>query len=200
MPTELVNVRTVILVPGLGDGAFFCKCVAAYWRLFGLRVQVHCIGWASGDFEPKLLALLRHIDRASEGGHRVALVGISAGASAILNAYMQRKSSVGKIVTVCGFLRNEHAQETPSFKKHARENPPFGESAHLFERTESLLGEADRHKVLTVRARFGDQLVPAASSVLPGATNMQVPSLRHGLTIFLSLTLFCRPIISFIKS
>jgi hypothetical protein len=52
---------------------------------------------------------------------------------------------------------------------------------------------------MTVRAMFGDELVPADTSILKGAFNTQVPTAEHMLSIGMALTVFSKPIILFLN-
>jgi len=51
---------------------------------------------------------------------------------------------------------------------------------------------------MTVRALFGDELVPADTAILRGAHNIVVPTPEHVFSIAIALTLFSRPLITFL--
>ena len=53
---------------------------------------------------------------------------------------------------------------------------------------------------MTVRAMFGDELVPPETATIKGAHNTKVPIFEHVLSIGMSLTLFSRPLIVFLKN
>ena len=191
--------HSVIIVPGLSDRTLGIKIVVAWWHLFGLQPLVLPVIWKEGKFKDKLDMILGYIEALSNAGHDISLIGISAGGSAVLNAYIERPGSIKRIVSICGYLRNNAGEDQTSFKKHATENPAFGESVSLFEKRENELINQDRKKILTVRARFGDELIPDRAAFLVGATNLQIFSRGHALSIALALTLYFNRIISFLK-
>ncbi|EKD67425.1 MAG: hypothetical protein ACD_48C00415G0001, partial [uncultured bacterium] len=75
----------------------------------------------------------------------------------------------------------------------------FAQSVQLFESREHVLSNKDRQNIMTVHALFGDELVPADTTTLRGAYNTVVPTLEHVFSIAMSLTLFSRPLITFLK-
>jgi hypothetical protein len=53
---------------------------------------------------------------------------------------------------------------------------------------------------MTVRAMFGDELVPSDTTILIGAYNTMVPTPEHVLSIGATLTIFSKPLILFLKA
>lgn len=51
---------------------------------------------------------------------------------------------------------------------------------------------------MTVRAMFGDELVPTDTTIIQGAYNTTVPTFEHVLSIGASLSIFSKPIIVFL--
>ena len=52
---------------------------------------------------------------------------------------------------------------------------------------------------MTVRAMFGDELVPPETATVDGAHNIHVPTGEHMLSIGAALTLYSGPLISFLN-
>lgn len=189
-----------IIIPGLGDEVNKMIWATYHWRRSGLDPIVHSVGWHGGEkeFQPKLQILVDMIDEFADDGDRVSLVGCSAGGSAALNAFFERREAVYRVINVCGRLRTGSQNGFRSFDARTATSPPFAESVKLFESHENLLTHQDRQKVMTVRALFGDELVPADTTILRGAYNTVVPTPEHVLSIAMALTIFSKPLITFL--
>ena len=70
-------------------------------------------------------------------------------------------------------------------------------SKHL-KKKEGDLTEEQKKRIMTIRARFGDELVPASTSNLNGVNNSMVPMIEHSLSIYTALSIFSRQIINFL--
>lgn len=87
-----MSALTIIYVPGLFDRTRFLLsaqwAALRLWRPLGARVRMFTVGWAGEiAWEERLAALIAMIDARHERGETVALVGASAGASAVLGAF-----------------------------------------------------------------------------------------------------------------
>jgi len=191
----------IIVIPGLGDRTKPLELAANHWRKHGLEPIMHPVGWHDGEisFRPKLERLVEMIDSLTHEGDRVSLVGTSAGGSAALNAFIERSDQVHRIVNVCGRLRKGPLKGFRSFGAKTASSPAFANSVELCESREEELTSTDRKKIMTVRAMFGDELVPADTTVMLGGYNTLVPTPEHMLSIISSLTIFSKPLIVFLK-
>jgi hypothetical protein len=63
---------------------------------------------------------------------------------------------------------------------------------------ERELGKTDRTRIMTVHALLGDELVPAKTTTVDGATNIVVPTPEHIFSITMALTLLSKPLIQFL--
>ena len=194
--------HNVIFIHGLGDRQDPLKWAVRGWQKHNLEPIMHSVGWRDKElsFEPKLNRLVEMIDEISEKGDLVSLVGTSAGGSAALNAFVERKEVVHKVINVCGRLRTGPTSGFRSFEAKSKSSPSFAESVKLFESREESLSDADKQKIMTVRAMFGDELVPPETTILQGAYNTTVPTIEHVLSITAALTIFSQPLITFLKS
>ncbi len=188
----------VLVVPGLGGENIGFKKIVDSWKKYGFTPHVHDVGWKDGENEikPKLERLIKVIDELHSNGEIVSLVGISAGGSAVLNAFYARKNKIHRVVNVCGRLRAGQ-NVFPSLEFASRQSPAFGESVTLFESREPSLTDADRSKILTIRAIF-DEVVPTSTTTLPGAINIRLFSIEHILSIVAAMTIYVRPMIEFL--
>lgn len=189
-----------IFIPGLGDEVNRMVWATSHWRRSGLDPIVNSVRWHSGEkeFQPKLQILVDMIGKFTNDGDRVSIVGCSAGGSVALNAFFERKEDVHRVINVCGRLRTGPQNGFRSFGARTASSPPFADSVKLFESHENLLTNQDRQKVMTVRALFGDELVPADTTIVRGAYNTIVPTPEHVLSITMALTIFSKPLITFL--
>ena len=194
--------HNVIFIPGLGDRQDPLKWAVQGWQNHDLVPVVHSIGWRDNEtsFEPKLKRLIDMIDKFVEKGDMVSLVGTSAGGSAVLNAFVERRDVIHKVINVCGRLRTGPTTGFRSFEAKSKSSPSFAESVTLFESRENGLSESDKQKIMTVRSLFGDELVPPETTIIQGAYNTTVPTVEHILSITAALTVFSHPLIMFLKS
>jgi hypothetical protein len=194
------KIHQVIIVPGLGDDGRKLSLTVAHFRKHGLIPVIHCIGWRDGEteFQPKLERLVRLIDQIANEGNRVSLIGCSAGGSAVLNAFIKRKKTVEKVITVCARLKTGNYRGFRSFKTRTASSPAFAQSVRMFEKSEPELSFTDRQKIMTIHPLFGDELVPADMAVISGATNICIPTFEHILSITLALTLFSGRLMAFL--
>lgn len=189
----------IIVVPGLGDGRkFFRFMIKNLWRMF--PNEIHAFGWR--DKGAKLIdkqhSLLQRIDALAKDGHKVYLVGISAGGSAVLNAFMARRLEVSGVVNVCGRLR-EGIGVHPTLEKAASTSEIFAQSVKNCERDLSSLTNDDLKKILTIHPIY-DEIVPINTTTIDGATNITVPIFFHGVGIRYSIVFLRGRIISFLIS
>ena len=186
-----------IIIPGLGEIERF-SLLSSHWRKYHVEPVLHRVGWhGSEHFEARLAKIVARIDSFSTTGTKVSLIGCSAGGSAALNAFLERKNTVHKVISLCGWLRvGEHRKYLERVKYISAS---FVESVTLLDRREKDLSSEDRARIMTVRPIF-DELVAADVVILDGARNIRLPVPGHTLAIVSGLTIFCRQLIEFIRT
>lgn len=174
----------VIYVPGILDDKFKVQSsLARLWRFHGVRGHCHEIPWAGNEaWEPKFRRLLDEINEYHSQGGRVSLVGASAGASAVLNAYSECPEKISGLVYICAKI---NAPDTVSRKTYS-ENPAFKTSLLELQRNLVELTDADKAKMLSLYSP-ADKTVPYAATVIPGVREVRLPRLNHGKAILYSL-------------
>jgi pimeloyl-ACP methyl ester carboxylesterase len=185
----------VIYIPGLGDHdprlrnaqlLFLNK-----WQKAGATVHYQAIGWADGEgFVPKLNKVIELVDKLTLSGRRVSVIGVSAGASAALNVYMERRDKIRGVVYVCGKLTGTLNIDP----KYYRNNPAFKESLYNAQANIRKLNRTDKTKMLSLYPIY-DQVVAVADMKIPGVRTKMLPTILHSPSIFLAITLFRRTII-----
>lgn len=186
----------LIYVPGLGDRRVTGQQrLVNTWKWWGVTSELFQMNWADGEaWERKFVRLLARIDAAIERGQAVGLVGASAGATAVMNAYHARQQQVVGVVLVAGKINRPQAIST-SFTS---QNAAFGPAAHA---AVVALAELPREKRTHILSRFAllDLIVPAVDSRVPGARNRVVPSIGHAFTIATQLLFGAPSFIRFLK-
>ena len=174
----------VLVVLGLGDQVGLLKFVTAGWKSRGITPIIYPMGWYDGEgFKDKLEKLLAKVDSLQNNADRISLVGASAGASVVLNVFLERKMAIYKAVNVCGRLRPGTNLGIRGFDARTKSSRSFRESVVLFSEKESQLNAADRKKILCIYPLLGDELVPRDTCVLEGANNISVPMGEHVFSI-----------------
>ena len=189
----------VIIGPGLDGRIGGLRWLTRNWQeKYDLRPEVIPIIWKDGNhFAPKLREITDLIDKFSEKGDLVSLVGCSASGSAMLNAFVERKEAIHKVVNNDGFARPGNAKSFRSFSQRSEASQAFRESVLRFAELESTLTAEDRKKILTVRPLW-DELVPPETVVIEGALNTTVPMVEHILGIATALVRY-DPVIMFLR-
>ena len=174
----------------MGDDGKATKLIVAGWKKLGLAPIIFVPGWDNEEgVAPKLTRLNKLIDKESEG-KKISLLGISAGASLAMNAFIKRLNKVEKMVSVCGRLRLGWSGDKIGRKlqEETLKHLAFKESVEMVEKNIEKLTEDDRKKILTISARLGDELIPLSTSQLAGAKNIFVSGLGHVLAIASAMT------------
>ncbi|HVW23418.1 MAG TPA: hypothetical protein VHB51_02980 [Candidatus Saccharimonadales bacterium] len=191
------KVLHIIYIPGLGDQGENKgqRWAVAHWLRHGVEAEVFQMHWA--DSEPwtaKFKRLLDRIDELTEQGKKIALVGASAGAGAVINAYAARQNKIVGCVLIAGKV-NRPETIGPNYRK---ENPAFITSAYDCEKALSTLDAAARQRILS-RFALIDETVYKPDSRIPGARNRLSPTISHVGTIAFQLTLGAPSFIRWLK-
>lgn len=188
----------VIFILGLSKQASKSprRQIPNYWHWLGIDGEIYRLNWMEKTpFEARLKELAARIEELSKEGRAVSLVGVSAGADAAINAYVQKRDLIHKLVLVCGRLGmfdkiNPWYFETYPLFQGAIEKVPISLSSLKIE---------DKQKILTMQP-FYDGLVPVASTRIEGVRSKRILSVGHFLSIIIALTVYSRAIARFVKS
>lgn len=181
----------VIYVPGLGDSrSYGQRQIAWFWRLFGVKVQYFPLGWADGEaYAPKFKRLLAKIDSFD----KVALVGVSAGASAVLNSYAVRPDLVG-VVCISGKIQNPQTIHPRRFEI----NPAFKDSAFGVQDSLKKLKPSERRCIMSIHPIY-DQTVPIKDTIINGTVERVVHVRGHITSIYYTIIFKPALIAKFLK-
>lgn len=182
----------ILYIPGIGDHKTYGQNIGIQvWRIFGFVPHYVPLGWAHQEgFEVKLDRILKQIDLLRSQGHTVSLVGISAGASAVLTAY-SRRPEIARVVCIVGKI---HHPETVGSATYRR-NPDFKESMRLVENSltrlkkEKLLGN-----IMSIHSTR-DKSVPLEDTKIAGALERTVLAWSHASGVLFGV-IFGAPMIA----
>ena len=191
------KLHNVLVLAGTDDerGKSKIELATNHWTEHGIKTTLYNVGWKDGstEFGSKLAEIERLVDELAKEGP-VSIVGCSAGASAAFNLLLRRPDVIKNAIGVCGRIRGAKTDWGTNLRSRT-----FHQSVLLFEEQQAKISEELKKRMMTVSARFRDELVPKGTSHVEGATNITIPTAIHGLSIILALTLFKKPIIDFIK-
>ncbi len=189
----------LIIVPGLGDNYFLLKHATKDWeKKYKLTPYFHAIGWKNKKFTTSLKSLIQKIDSLSRNNNKVSLLGCSAGGSAVLNAFVLRRKKIYRVINNCGRLRRGK-DIFPSLGFAARGYPAFKDSVLLCEKNQKKLTKKDLKKIMTIRALV-DEVVPSSTTIIQGAKNIEIFSIQHTISIYLSISVYSKNILQFLQT
>lgn len=194
----------IIMIPGLNDQNILQRhalgLLAKLWQHFDIYTHPFSPHWEEGDsFKSKLAKITALIHDLKDRGHIVSLFGLSAGGSAVLNAFCQNKTSVCAVVNGTGRVR-AGKNVRPTLDWASRNSPAFKESVLLFENVNEVsLTPADRKRIMTIRPLW-DEIVPSSTVAVAGATNVVIPVREHLWAGVYSSTVYAKKVVEFIKS
>lgn len=187
----------LIYIPGLGDNGDIKgqRWAVARWPRHGVEAEVFQMRWADQEpWEFKFKRLLKRIDELNKEGKRVALVGASAGASAVINTFAARQDKIVGCVLIAGKVNRPRAIG-PAYR---RDNPAFVTSAYDCEKALASLNTDERKRILS-RYALIDETVYKPDSRIPSARNRLSPTVTHFGTIAFQITLGAPSFIRWLK-
>ncbi|MDR7383059.1 hypothetical protein [Promicromonospora iranensis] len=188
----------VIFVPGLGDRlpplVHLQREALRTWQALGVRTTMFRVRWSSDvSFQDRLDRLDQMIEYYEQRGERVALMGASAGAGAVLAAYARRRSVVAVIIIAGKFLEPEDI-----IKPVLLRNAPFAQSLSTVPKLLEDLGPDDRARILSLRSAR-DGVVDDEDTLLEGAVNETMRVVGHVIAIGYALMFRARRVVRFLR-
>lgn len=162
------------------------------WVKHGVDLEYFPLFWGDKEpFQPKLDRLTSRIDALyAMNNSSIVLIGASAGASAVINAYMKRKDRIARVVYICGKIQNPEGIN----KSYYETNPAFRDSMEMLKGNLAKLSDADKAKILSVIPLY-DNLVPVADTKIEGVREIKMPIVGHTIGIAFSITVGKKKII-----
>ncbi|MFJ3403029.1 hypothetical protein [Promicromonospora sp. NPDC090134] len=188
----------LIYVPGLGDRmpplVHLQREALRTWRALGVRTTMFRVRWSSdASFEERLDRLDALVDQFEQRGERVALMGASAGAGAVLAEYARRRSIVAVVIIAGKFLEPEDI-----IKPVLEHNAPFAQSLSAVPKLLEELGPEDRARILSLRSAR-DGVVDDEDTLLEGAVNETMRVVGHVIAIGYALMFRARRVVRFLR-
>ena len=186
----------LIYIPGLGDSRFLVgqRTLVSTWRFWGVQTEFFQMHWADGEaWESKLGRLLERIDTLG-ANNSIGLVGCSAGAAAVVNAYARRSNQIVGCVLIAAKVNHPESIG----EDYRRENPAFVMAAQSCQEALTRISQNDRGRILSRYAR-ADGVVSTSDSQVEGAHNQLLPSVNHALLIGIQIAFGAPSFIRFLK-
>ena len=192
--------QNLLIIPGLGDDVRYTKFLTGNWeKKYNIKSHVVAFGWwgDSNKFNERFEKMKKYLDDFIEKNENVSILGISAGGSAAINLFSQKKDKLRYAVIVCGRLHDSNLRSMWYLRK--KDLGVFEESIKLCEKNIDQLSEGDKKRILTIRPLY-DEIVPVRTMTIKGAENKRINSVQHMVSISLALTLYSGIIAKFLKS
>ena len=188
----------LIYVPGLGDRmpplVHLQREALRTWRALGVRTTMFRIRWSSdASFQERLDRLDALVEQCEQRGERVALMGASAGAGAVLAEYARRRSIIAVVIIAGKFLEPDDI-----IKPVLEHNAPFAQSLNAVPKLLEELGPEDRAKILSLRSAR-DGVVDDEDTLLDGAVNETMRVVGHVVAIGYALMFRARRVVRFLR-
>lgn len=188
----------LIYVPGLGDRmpplVHLQREALRAWRTLGVRTTMFRVRWSSdASFEERLDRLDALVEQFERRGERVALMGASAGAGAVLAEYARRRSIVAVVIIAGKFLEPDDI-----IKPVLERNAPFAQSLSTVPKLLEELGPDDRARILSLRSAR-DGVVDDEDTLLEGAVNETMRVVGHVIAIGYALMFRARRVVRFLR-
>jgi pimeloyl-ACP methyl ester carboxylesterase len=176
----------VIFIPGLGDHKAHGQDIGLnLWRLFGLHPVYLALDWENKEsIDAKLKRLDALVMKLSSQNTRVSLVGVSAGASAVLNYYKDHPQ-IHRVILVCGKVNNPDNIQSKRYDM----NPDFRESMYRIESSLDTLRESGRLSNILSIYSDKDTTVPPKDAYIEGANSKKIRAWSHP-TVIMNTILF----------
>lgn len=191
----------IIIIPGLGNDTKYYSIITSFWKYIGYDVSIISVDWVNSNLTlsneiHKIKSLRDKLINESINSSRITLIGVSAGGSLALNTYFSYPNDFHKVVNICGRLKR--GQDT-NFQLRAKTSKLFRESGLSCENKLKDIENCQKEKILSISAKFGDELVPKECSKVDNVQNIEIFSIEHLMSIFLSLTFYSAEIFKFIN-
>ncbi len=179
----------VVIVPGYGDRSDYLERAAQNWgERFGLEPEIVVFGWngVGKSYDEKWNRFSQTIQEMGE----VAIIGISAGASAAVRALQTHPDLVKKVITICG----------PVHKSLMNPKTLHNEYPVLEQSLERLtLKNLPSERVMTLRPLY-DNVVDIEAMRIDGAHDKRMLVTHHTFSIVWAMYINANRMAKFINS
>lgn len=188
--------HTVLYIPGLGDKSVEARrLMLGLWRYKDISIEVFTSGWQTDEsWQLKLKRLLAQIDQLHAEGKIVSLIGESAGASAVTQAFRLRSDTLNAVILLCGKSQYPETVNPRLF----RQNPALEEAITGSSEVARSLSDSDRSKLLILSPIY-DPVVPVHETRIPGVKSATMPIVGHATSIVFGMTLWSWRIVRFVR-
>jgi hypothetical protein len=179
--------KHAVIVLGLGEAIPVYRFLVHKWQKnYGVTPVIFKVDWGAKDpLDTKLEQLVILVKNLAKKGD-VSLIGVSAGASAALNAYQilqKQRIPIRSYISICGRF-NLDAYPWYPLSYGVRRSPRFYDSIQRVDIMHNF-----KNKNATCFFAAFDEVVPTSASTLPHVQSFQIPFILHTPAIYLLLSL-----------
>lgn len=197
-----------IYINGLSNNKFFSNLVLYFWRKSNMNFFFANINWFDNDnFITKKNEILLLAKSLIEKYGKLAIIGVSAGASLAINIFNDIKKENISLVLVNGRVNIGNYKNSNKNSLYSRSKINNKKSYKAFydmvttsdNIVNNTLLEKDKLKILVMNS-YLDFIVPRNLSFIENAKVITSPTIGHNLGIFFNLILFKNKTLKFINS
>jgi hypothetical protein len=188
--------HVILYIPGLGDRDLSGRrSLLSLWHYRNVRIEVCPMDWTVDEpWQQKLNRLLQRITELHDEGNLVALIGESAGATAVIQALAQRTDELRAVILLCG--KSQFPERVAPARYHL--NPAFKDALILSAAAVSKLTTEQKAKMLNLHPLI-DMVVPVSETKISGVKDSYMPSVGHAFSIFFANIFWNWRIVRFVK-
>jgi hypothetical protein len=184
--------KHIIVLPGLGDHTTLLELPTRTWRKrYNTTPHIYHVGWndTSTDYKTKLKKIADKATLLAENKSiLLSIIGCSAGSSLAVNLsqYLEQRGIEveGGIFANCGRLFKGSETGIRTLEFAAKNSPAFFESVITCGEHLQKMTAAQRKQIMTFHPWRGmDEIVPVETTLVEGATNIEVSCIGHAFTI-----------------
>jgi hypothetical protein len=185
-----------IYVPGLGDTNLDNRQkLLSLWRIRRIKVEICAMKWGVDEpWKKKLHVLLTLIDKRAGEGYVISLIGESAGASAAMQAFVQKENSLRSLILLCGKSQHPESMSKKLIARHPALESAVKESNKVIQK----LSDPQKAKILNLHPLF-DPVVPVKETKISGVKHSRMPIVGHATSIVFANIFWMWRIIRFAK-
>jgi pimeloyl-ACP methyl ester carboxylesterase len=179
----------VIVIPGLGGKYHLYKRATRHWQRHGMNPVVFPINWEDTESYTSKARRLNHvIERLSQDNKPLIIVGISAGASAALNAFAQH-NTITKVVLICGFMNISFMNQQLMTKR----SRAFVDSVRALQSVLPKLSSEQKEHILSLTS-YNDMVVTDEAAHINGVAHQKIRASGHIFGIAVALLFYAKTI------
>ena len=176
-----------IIIPGLGGRYHLYKYAIRNWSRHGIHPTIFSVKWEDDEsYQSKAARLNDLVVKLSGDDSTLIVVGISAGASAALNAFAQY-DRIERVVLICGFMNIRFMNQ----ELMAKRSRAFVDSVRALSDTLPELTAEQKERILSLTS-YNDIVVNDKASHIDGVPHQKIRAYGHIFGIAVALLFYAK--------